>query len=278
VRDRLNATATGAIQQYLSRDDFRQLRLPVPPPEVQEAIADYLDTETARIDALIAKKQQLVEMLLLRHHHMVRDATSGSGPERPLRRMVSMVKTGTTPSSGVEPTDEGIEWVTPGDFSDGLLLLTTARRVQESAVQAGEVALFPAGSVLIVGIGATAGKVAFAGRPVSSNQQVTAIHPGPELDGRFLAWQLWSRGSELRDLAPYTTLPILNNDFLRSFPVRVPSLAIQREAARTVDNQWMKTRALQTRLESQVELLHERRRALITAAVTGEFEIPGVAA
>ena len=62
-RDDLNAQATGAIQQYLSRDDFRQLRIPIPPVDEQRAIADYLDAETARIDALVAKKQRLVHLL-----------------------------------------------------------------------------------------------------------------------------------------------------------------------------------------------------------------------
>lgn len=277
-RDHLNATATGAIQQYLSRDDFRQLRLPVPAPSDQRAIADYLDTETARIDALIDKKRRMVQLLADRHLQRVRDVTCCSGLGRPLRRVVSTVKTGTTPRVGVETFDGDAEWVTPGDFADGLLLLSAARLVPAAVVHTGEVPLFPPGSILVVGIGATAGKVAFADRAVSSNQQVTAIVPGPDIDGRFLAWQMWSRASELRDLAPYTTLPILNNEFLRSFPVNVPTLALQREVVRSVDGQWAETQALQLRLNRQTDLLRERRQALITAAVTGELEIPGVAA
>jgi type I restriction enzyme S subunit len=62
-RERLTATATGAIQSYLSRDDFRSLRLPIPPLATQRAIADYLDCETARIDALVATKRRMVDLL-----------------------------------------------------------------------------------------------------------------------------------------------------------------------------------------------------------------------
>jgi len=259
-------------------EQLRAVPIFFPDLPAQRAIADYLDTETARIDALIDKKQRMVQLLADRHLQMVRELTCCSGLGRPLRRVVSTVKTGTTPRLGVETLDGDAEWVTPGDFAEGLLLLPAARLVPESVVHTGEVPLFPPGSILVVGIGATAGKVAFADRAVSSNQQVTAIVPGPDIEGRFLAWQMWSRASELRDLAPYTTLPILNNEFLRSFPVDVPTLALQREVVRSVDGQWAETQALQLRLNRQTDLLRERRQALITAAVTGELEIPGVAA
>ena len=85
-RDRLNATATGAIQQYLSRDDFRQLRLPIPPIGMQRAIADFLDGETARIDALIEKKRRMVELLRERARRLEKAVTLESGlPTVPAR-------------------------------------------------------------------------------------------------------------------------------------------------------------------------------------------------
>jgi type I restriction enzyme, S subunit len=61
--EELTSQGTGAIQQYLSRDDFRALRLPFPGVNVQHLIVCFLDRETARIDALIEKKQRLIELL-----------------------------------------------------------------------------------------------------------------------------------------------------------------------------------------------------------------------
>lgn len=61
-QERLTAQATGAIQTYLSREDFTSLRIPIPPPDEQRAIADYLDRETARVDALIAARHRIVAL------------------------------------------------------------------------------------------------------------------------------------------------------------------------------------------------------------------------
>ena len=274
----INDLTYSTTVKHLSSTDLINERIPLPPIEVQLAIADYLDTETARIDALIEKKQTMIALLANRHRQLVRDFTLTSGEERPLRRVVTTVKTGTTPNTESEFLEDGFEWATPGDFTDGLQLQLTARRVSKEAVEAGEIPVFPSGSILVVGIGATAGRVALADRSVSSNQQVTAISPGSDVDRKFLAWQLWSRTDELRELAPYTTLPILNNEFLRSFVVKVPSLDVQLGIAQTLDLHWAKTATLQLRLRRQVELLHKHRQALITAAVTGELEVPGVAA
>ncbi len=274
----LDAVSAGVTMRGFTQEQLARCQVWVPEIAIQRAIADYLDAETARIDALIAKKERMLELLAQEHRCRVRSATCDSSSERPLRRVAGMIKTGTTPSSEAEVISDGVEWVTPGDFGDGLLLPATTRRISRLAVQAKEAPLFPPGSILVVGIGATAGKVAFADRPVSSNQQITAVVPGPQVDGRFIAWQLWSRTEELRDLAPFTTLPILSNNFLRSFPVNVPALSVQRDIAQAIDKRWLRSQALQLGLQRQIELLREHRQALITAAVTGELDIPGVAA
>lgn len=52
-----------AGQQRVPEAFLRYLWIPVPPADEQHAIADFLDRETARIDALIARKQRLIELL-----------------------------------------------------------------------------------------------------------------------------------------------------------------------------------------------------------------------
>ncbi len=192
-----------------------------------------------------------------------------------MRRVVNQVKTGTTPNreaSSLISDDGEVEWATPGDFDWLPRLSQAARRVASEAVNEGHVPLFPAGAVLIVGIGATAGKVAYVERSVSSNQQVTALVPGNLIDGRFLGWQLWSRKQEVRETAPYTTLPILSNDFLRDLLIGLPEKSEQIRIADLLDGQAKLTATLMSRLDRQVGLLTERRQALITAAVTGELD------
>lgn len=59
----LGQYSMAAAQPGLAVDKIQQLRLPVPPPDEQQAIADYLDAETARIDTLIHEKDELIGLL-----------------------------------------------------------------------------------------------------------------------------------------------------------------------------------------------------------------------
>ena len=58
-----DATGTSDSMQNTSQRSIRELELPIPQPEDQRVIADYLDRETERIDALVAKKQRLIGLL-----------------------------------------------------------------------------------------------------------------------------------------------------------------------------------------------------------------------
>ncbi len=63
VRRELEVGATGVTRYGLKTEVIERLGIPTPPAEEQRAIADYLDTETARIDALITKKRRMIELL-----------------------------------------------------------------------------------------------------------------------------------------------------------------------------------------------------------------------
>jgi type I restriction enzyme, S subunit len=263
--------------QRVTPDVLTKKWLKVPNLADQRAIADFLDTETTRIDALIERKQRLAELAWIRLKELARHLTTGDGTSLPLRRVAQRVKTGATPTADVI-VDEGTEWVTPGDFTGHLEVAPSARRIRAEALGAGGLPVFEAGSVLIIGIGATAGRVGYIDRPVSGNQQVTAIQCGERVLGEFLAWQLHVRTAEMRALGPYTTLPILNNDFLKSLPIALADLETQRRAVEQLRVERTRVGHLVGALDRQVELLREHRQALITAAVTGDLKVPGVAA
>ena len=259
---------------------FRQIRFPLLSIEVQRAIADYLDAETARIDALIAKKRRMVELLVERLSRLANQYTVEPGCSIPLRRMVKQVKTGTTPPASVfaRLQDGDSPWYSPSDVGSWIALNTPSRSLNEAAVREGWVPVFPKGSTLVVGIGATAGRVAHLARQASGNQQMTCLVPGPRILPRFLSWQLFSRTDELRETAPFTTLPILNNDFLQAVLLFVPSIEDQAVVIAHLDELAAKTTQASHLLGTQIALLGEHRQALITAAVTGELPVPGVAA
>lgn len=270
---------TSTIDNF-SAGKYQNLRLSVPDYSEQRAIADYLDRETARIDALMAAKRQVLATLEDRLRIKAYALTTADGDALPLRRLLRGIKTGTTPPAEELARLSGgpVPWYSPGDVGDWLELSEPSRTLQTEAIAARLVPQFPAQSTVLVGIGATAGKVAFLKHSGTGNQQMTCLMPGPRVIPRFVAWQLFARREELRATAPFTTLPILNNDFIQSVLMVVPSLARQEMAVLRLDTQALVTQALADRTGKQLTLIQEHRRALITAAVTGELDIPELAA
>jgi type I restriction enzyme S subunit len=93
-----------------------------------------------------------------------------------------------------------------------------------------------------------------------------------------LAWQLWARRNEVLDTAPYTTLPILNNEFLKSLMIFAPSVEEQRVVATRLDRLASRIGATKQGLDTQIARFIELRQTLISAAVTGDLKITDVAA
>ena len=280
VVEEVVARSVGVSYPAINPSDIGTVRVPLPPLAHQRAIADYLDRETARIDALIEKKRQMVRALELRLGVLAHDLTTATGREVPLRRVILQIKTGTTPPADqMERLRDGsLPWYSPGDVGDWLELQEPSRTLDREAVAQGWVPRFAANSTLIVGIGATAGSVAHLDCDGSGNQQMTCLVPGPRILPRFLSWQLFSRTEELRATAPFTTLPILNNDFLKAASLFIPTIEEQAAIVGRLDELAKEMQRVVQLLERQVELLLEHRQALITAAVTGELDVAGVAA
>ena len=274
------ATSDGTKMPRTSWEKLAEYRIDIPRTDEQRTIADYLDRETARIDALIEKKRQMIRALELRLGVLAHDLTTATGREVPLRRVILQIKTGTTPPAGqMERLRDGsLPWYSPGDVGDWLELQEPSRTLDREAVAQGWVPRFAANSTLIVGIGATAGSVAHLDCDGSGNQQMTCLVPGPRILPRFLSWQLFSRTEELRATAPFTTLPILNNDFLKAASLFIPTIEEQAAIVGRLDELAKEMQRVVQLLERQVELLLEHRQALITAAVTGELDVAGVAA
>ena len=265
------------FDRSVTREDLEGMPVPLPPLEEQRRIADYLDAETARIDEVIAKKERLLDRVGERLAAFAYWLTSMTGQVVPMRRIATRIQTGTTPPNFHELVADdrtSLPWYSPGDFGDGLDLRSAERELDPSA----RIPIFPPDSTLIVGIGASAGKVNHLDRRASGNQQLTCVTYGPEVVARFVSWQLYAIPDRLRGLAPYTTLPILNNDYLASVKLFLPDFGRQLEVVRELDAAAETVRSTQAALISQIRKLREHRQALITAAVTGQLEIPGAAA
>ena len=267
VLDHFSNHASGISRYGLTTAGLRAAPVPWHDELEQRRIADFLDDRVARIDQIIAAREtQLQALEPLRRAAVV---TALNDELRvPLRRLLSRIVTGGTPSAEMDDPS-GLSWYSPGGFSPALTLGDPTRRVSpEDAV------LFRAQSVLIVGIGATAGKVAWLDHRGSGNQQLTCLEHDPQrAEGRFLLHQLDAMRDGILRQAPLATLPILNNEFVKSIDVAVPELSQQRRLARQWDARLSEDTATAGSLTRSIALLGECKQSLITAAVTGEIDV-----
>jgi type I restriction enzyme S subunit len=187
-----------------------------------------------------------------------------------LRYVCSSIKTGSTPSAHLieaDPTPESVRWFTPVDFAESIYLKTSKRGIRDEAIVEGEAELFPEQSVYAVGIGSI-GKVGLCEVKASANQQLNVLTPNKTTDARFLAYSLLNQADLLLALANNATLPILNQQRMGDVHIALPSYSTQCAIANYLDHETARLDALVRAKERVLGLLAEKRRALITRAVT----------
>ena len=281
--------------QNLDSDVYFDTEVGFPPLVEQEAIADFLDRETARIDAIIEKKRRMTALLEERWLEGVRRVvTDGVYFRNPLRvessecpagrRLTKLpwafsFGSGTTPQSGDETLyDGGVPWVLTGDLKDHDLS-RTSRTVTEKALRVMSVLkVHPAGSLVIAMYGATIGKLAVLRIPATVNQACAVLTPTRRDSADYLFYWLLAHRTELIDMGQGAGQPNVSQDTLRAIRLALPAPEQQVTAVEALRRLHATVQSATRTLHEQIGLFEERRQALVTAAVTGELVFGGVAA
>lgn len=187
-----------------------------------------------------------------------------------IKYMINQIQTGTTPSTKNDDYFDGeIQWFTPSDFNIDKELIKSSRTLSELAIKENEAKIFPKDTVVLVGIGATVGKVATLGCKSSFNQQITGLISNKvKLESRYLYYWFFENRETIKSIANYTTLPIINNEFIKNYKVFVPTIDEQKQIASFLDKKTSEIDTLISEKEKLIELLKEKRQAIITEAVT----------
>ena len=291
------AATYGAKMPRANWEDIGNLPQVVPPRQEQRAIADFLDRETAKIDALIAAQERLISLLDEKRQATVTHAvTKGLDPDAPMkesgiewigdmpakwrvspvRRAAKRIQTGSTPPTGERSyyEDGEVAWYGPSSFGPTLALGAPPKEISRSALSDGVARLFAPQACLIVTIGATIGKVGQLNHAGSTNQQITAVEFDERVvKPRFASYALKCLEPLIRGIAPNTTLPILSQTVIGGLPIPVPPIIEQSQIAAYIDRRLAEIADLRNRSRKIIERLRERRTALITAAVTGQIDV-----
>jgi len=282
----------------LPTEQFIDFVFPLPSLAEQTAIAEFIDRETAKIDVLVAEQQRLMELLKEKRQAVISHAvTKGLNPRVPMKpsgiewlgdvpahwavRRVKSVSTFITsgPRGWSERVGEvGPIFVQSGDLNDSLQVeFSTAKRVQvEQDAEAVRTRLCD-GDIVVCITGAKTGNVAVCAavpEPAYVNQHLCLIRPSREILSVFLGVGLKSRvGQTYFELSQYGLKQGLSLDDVKEAPVLLPPMAEQKEIAEFVGIESAKFDALTAEAQRAIDLLQERRTALISAAVTGQIDV-----
>lgn len=190
-----------------------------------------------------------------------------------LKYIFNKIQTGTTPSSSNEYFFKNgkINWFTPGDLKNDFLI-ESDRKITDLAISNKEVKEFNENSFVIVGIGATAGKVGFSKSKLTFNQQLTGFHSNNN-DNKFYFYLMKSLGKEFLKLATFTTLPILNNEFFKKIKLSSLTFKNQQKIADFLDKKCEEFDSVIAKKEILINKLEEAKKSLISEVITGKVKV-----
>src|SRR5699024_2236899 len=167
----------------MSRDDLMSFPVIVPPLEDQRLIADYLDRETAEIDAFISDSEQMARLVDERRKAERSVLLRRLNNRVPLKRKARLVTGGTPQEISTTTDSDGVFWIKPGDIGAGRD--GTKGNIKLTPHSASQLPAVESEAVVVVGIGSV-GKVGFMVPPFVTNQQITTVIPLGSTDPAFL--------------------------------------------------------------------------------------------
>ena len=261
----------------------------------QQSIATYLDQKCGEIDELITLQEEMITKLQSYKQSVITEAvTKGLDKNVPLKdsgiewigeipehweirklKNIFLLSTGTTPKDfdKISEEDNLINWYTPSDILDSCNdLFSSQRKLSEKVIYENKISLFPIGTLLYVGIGASAGKVGYANENGYSNQQITGLIP-LECYSRFYFYYLSALKDKIRDNAFFTTLPIINNAYLGQELIPYPPIHEQQSIANYLVQKCSEIDELISIKQQKIEKMKDYKKSLIFECVTGKRKV-----
>ncbi|QPD02270.1 MAG: Type I restriction enzyme, S subunit [Candidatus Nitrospira kreftii] len=302
-RRQLDAVATGSTYDAVSTQRVGDLPTLLPEYPEQDTIGVFLDRETAKIDALVAKKEKLIELLKEKRAAFITQAvTKGLDPTAPMKdseiewigeipvdskteKLKYLVKDGLV--NGLfkkkEQFGTGVKLINVVDlYEDNFLINFDALEYVETdqeelatfQVSPGDI-FFVRSSLKREGIGSSA-CVATVLEPAVFECHLVRVRPSlARIRPRYLVYYLNSYlvRQRLIALAETTTMTTIAQPQLASLEIVVPCDKEQDAIVAHLDRESSKFEVLIAKVRDAIERLKEYRTALISAAVTGKIDV-----
>ena len=284
-------------------EEFKCISVVIPPTAEQREIAEFLEGETRKINGLVSEQRRLMELLREKRQAVISHAvTRGLNPAAPLKpsgiewlgdvpthwevKRIKFVTAGVKagPFGSALTKDVyvsagfrvyGQEQVSPNDFTLGDYFITPEKYEELS-----QYSVSP-GDILISCVG-TFGKIAIVPGeivPGIINPRLIRLRCSKAIKAEYLV-EVMRSNVTFEQLSSFTrggTMDVINIGTLSGIFLALPPMPEQEELLTFMSQESSKFDALKAEAQRAIDLLLERRTALISAAVTGQIDVCAMA-
>jgi type I restriction enzyme S subunit len=295
-KDDIVRLSSGGGQPNINQETVASLKVSSPQYQEQIKISNFLNHETAQIDTLIEKQQTLIQLLKEKRQAVISYAvTKGLNPDAPMKdsgvewlgevpehwdvksyRHASKIyrgKFGHRPRNDPAFYDGEYPFIQTGDVARaGKTITSYSQTLNEKGKSVSQ--LFPAGT-LMMAIAANIGDTAILGFEAYAPDSVIGFKPYTGVDIEFLRYSFLAALPAFEQTSTQSSQANLNIDRVGTVKGAFPSHNEQEKIVAYLDNMLEHYRAIEVKANQQIQLMQERRTALISAAVTGKIDVRG---
>ena len=240
----------------------------------QRRIVARIEELTRRAEEARRLRQEAVEKVSTIIHAVIQSILGNRVDfvQTPIGNICSMKTGKTPPTKQIEYFDGDVLFVCPSDLGKSLKISKSERHLTKKAVADGKANLFKTGTVLLVGIGSTVGKIGIAECDLCTNQQITGIVFNDSVLPEYAVWYLSTQRDVIRNAAAGGGVPIINQQGISQLVIWHPnSIDAQRAIVRKLDALQEKLDELIAEQNSVDEKLATFQSALLAKAFRGEL-------
>jgi len=292
VTQQIEAGCDGAKMPRADWDHVGSIPMPLPPPAEQSAIAAALDRETARIDALIARKTRFIELLKEKRQALItHTVTKGLDPNVKMKdsgvewigevpehwTLMKFGRVARVTEGLVDPRLEpyrAMPLFAPNHIESSTGRLLAVESAAEQYAESGKY-LCKAGCVVYSKIRPALSKVIIAPTDGLCSADMYPLTCTEKAEAQWLFYLMLSQAFTAWAVleSDRVAMPKINRESLADLVVAVPPTAEQQKIASAIEARLPRVDTVIEKVNASITLLKERRSALITAAVTGQIDL-----
>ncbi|WLP93380.1 restriction endonuclease subunit S [Psychrobacter sp. M13] len=295
IKAKIEVSNTGSGMPTMTQENINNFPIPLPATKIDIKIANFLDHETAQIDTLIEKQQTLIQLLKEKRQAVISHAvTKGLNPDAPMKDS-GVEWLGDVPEHWVvtkfshcaqirnglvdpkAPNFKNLVLYAPNHIEKGTGKIVYKETAEEQGADSSKYLCYK-GEVIYSKIRPALAKVAICEEETAlCSADMYPINAVNGLDNRFLYFFMLSDNFTKAAIldSDRVAMPKINRESLSDYRLPVPLVIEQMEICRFIADQNTKLEELESKAIKAIQLMQERRTALISAAVTGKIDVRG---